>query len=574
MASRPPEHSSAEVVDLRQYLAVLRRQRRLIVLFTLAGLLAAGLYTYTRPPVYTATAKLVVQPTGINLSQAAPSGPVKLVSLPTEAEVMTSTDVATLAARALGSTATPQSLLERVSVSIPTDAQVLAVSYSDGDPRVAMQGAIAFAEAYLSFRQSEAEDSISQRAAALNGKITELNKKIRSLNQIIATAPHDSTTAGNAEAEKEQLAGQISLFQTQLADLAGLNTDPGQIVFRPLPPNHPSSPNHALGLALGLFLGLTVGMVSAVFRSRTDQRVYERGTLEEAIGVPVLAVVPRIREWNRRQTPMLVTLDDPKSPAAEAYRALRPALLVAAAERGVKSIMVVSPLAGEGKTTTAANLAVALAQADKRVWLISADLHRPRIHEFFGLDNQRGLADVLSGDADPWDATEQSRVPNLWILPSGPLPDNPAELLQSDDMRHLLNEEGDKFDFIVLDCPPVLAVADVLGLVSSVDAILFVADAASSKRDVLRTAREQLEQVRAPLLGAVLNNLAVEQAKLYPGYGYGYGDRAAVVGERVGQAERFSQGLGVDLDSGPLQVQESASTSTIIPSEQQVPRRS
>jgi capsular exopolysaccharide synthesis family protein len=233
-----------------------------------------------------------------------------------------------------------------------------------------------------------------------------------------------------------------------------------------------------------------------------------------------MTVIPAVPSWTDRSKPYLVTLEAPRSPAAEAYRTLRTSVLVSAAQQGVKTLMVVSAVANEGKTTTAANLAVVLAQAEKRVVLISADLRRPRLHEFFGLSStERGLSEVLRGDRRAWESLRSGRVEHLWIMASGKVSEQPTELLQSEGMRELLADQREVVDFIVIDVPPVLAVADALVLAPMVDAVLYVANAETTPRGAVLQARAQLDQVGARILGAVLNG--VEGASGYAFYGGG-----------------------------------------------------
>jgi capsular exopolysaccharide synthesis family protein len=185
-------------------------------------------------------------------------------------------------------------------------------------------------------------------------------------------------------------------------------------------------------------------------------------------------------------------------------------------------IMVTSPHAGEGKTVTTANLGVALAQAGKRVILISADLRKPRLHHFFGLDNHTGLTNVLSGGVSPWQAVKNTRVENLQVMPSGPVPENPAEMLGSDAMGRLLSVPTDMADYVLVDAAPVLAVADAATLAPLTDAVLFVADAQRTHRGSVEQARRQLEQVNAHIIGAVLNNFDPSKAGAYSYYRYSY----------------------------------------------------
>jgi protein-tyrosine kinase len=224
----------------------------------------------------------------------------------------------------------------------------------------------------------------------------------------------------------------------------------------------------------------------------------------------------RIR-WRRRPRSSLVTLDQPNTPAAESYRTLRTRLARLASQLDINSVMVVSAGVGEGKSTTAANLAVVLAETGKDVLLVSADLRRPRVHQFFGLPNRSGLSDVLADGTAParrrgavgTQAQKASELwsvaPNLWVILSGPLPPHPSALMDSDAMRQFLKEQRDLFDFIVLDCPPALVVADAMALAPLADAVLVVADAKESDREAVSRLREELDQVGGKIVGAVLN---------------------------------------------------------------------
>jgi capsular exopolysaccharide synthesis family protein len=291
-------------------------------------------------------------------------------------------------------------------------------------------------------------------------------------------------------------------------------------------PLSPSSPNKVLDGLIGLAVGLAAGIGLALLRERLDDGLRGRGDLEERVGAPVLAVIPKISGWRRKQEAKLVTLQEPKSAAAEAYRTLRTSVLFAAVQRGLRTIMVVSPGAGDGKTTTAVNLAVVLADAGKRVILVSADLRKPRINQFLELTNDVGVTSVLAGEVKPWDALQTPNVENLRVLEAGPVPNMPAELLASEAMGELVADLREVADFVILDTAPVLLVADALALSPLVDGVLLVADAESTSRSAVVNAREQLDQVGAPLFGAVLNDFDPSKARAY-NYGgyYGYRQR-------------------------------------------------
>jgi capsular exopolysaccharide synthesis family protein len=508
-------------VDLREYLAPLMRQKRLIILVTLVVLAAAAAYTFTRTPVYKATATVLLKPTGVNLVDLGALGSEKLLNLETETQLVKSTVVAETAITELGSDMTPAEALKHVSVNVVTDSQALEISYSDPDPVRAQKGAMAFARGYLDNRQSQAQDLVDSQVQLLNDKITEAEAEIQTLNDTLdASTSPTSADARDARTEKARLQSKIIQLQAQVDETELLNTNPGQIILVPQVPGHPSSPNHARDLGLGLLVGLGLGLGLAFARGRTDQRLHEATDLESALGVPMLASIPKVPDGSK-DGDGLISLEEPGAPAAEAYRALRTTVM-AAFHRGGGTLLVVSSLPGEGKTTVAANLSVMLAQADRRVVVISADMRRPRLHELFGLSNGRGLSNVLGGELALPDCVFATQLPSLLVCPAGPTPPDPAEMLQSERMQELLVTLRQTADFVIVDCPPVLTVADPLGLASMADAALFVIDSTGTKRSDVAEARYRLEQVGTTLLGGVLNKMPAPARGRY-GYGYGYG---------------------------------------------------
>lgn len=212
---------------------------------------------------------------------------------------------------------------------------------------------------------------------------------------------------------------------------------------------------------------------------------------------------------------ILVTRDEPKSPAAEAYRTLRTNLQFAALDTPLRVLLITSAGPGEGKTTTAANLAVAMAQSGSKVIVIGGDLRKPTLHLAFGLRNTVGLTNVLTGNVS-WEAALQpTDVDGLYVLPAGPIPPNPAELLASTRMQELLAELKEQCDVVIIDAPPVLAVTDA-GVMSRLsDGVLLVISVGVTPRDVAKAAKEQLEQVGARILGMVVNGLSSESGYYY-----------------------------------------------------------
>ncbi len=210
--------------------------------------------------------------------------------------------------------------------------------------------------------------------------------------------------------------------------------------------------------------------------------------------------------------PNLVTLTHPRSPAAEAYRTLRTNLYFSSLDKPLRTLVVTSAALGEGKSTVLANLGVALAQGEKRTILVDADLRRPSLHELFGVSNEKGLVTMFMDKvalANP-PLAQVAGIENLWLLPSGPLPPNPAELLGTRRMEEAIEALTARADIVLFDAPPVVAVTDAAVLGMRADGVLLVIHAGQTRRDHAQRAKELLEKVKVRVIGAVLNNAQVD----------------------------------------------------------------
>jgi capsular exopolysaccharide synthesis family protein len=477
-------------LDIRDYLAVLKRRKKLIAAVAFVLVALSVTWTLTQTKIYTATAEVLVRMPITSATDT--NGNAVGINIENERQQLLSTRVARVVQASFEPDISSGALLSRVEVTIPQDTDVLQIHYRDPSPAKAQEGAQAFAKGYLDYKTDQAQEVIADKAEVL------------------------LQTIESQQAQETPDRAAIAQLQTERALVLATTIDPGEITLDAQLPTSPTSPNLPMNVALALLFGVVIGVVGAYLRERVDDHLRGRNDLEEVLAVPVMTMIPSVPGWRDRDSTQLVTVATPRSPAAEAYRTLRTSMLVAAAERGIKTIMVVSSVAGEGKSTTAANLGVVLAQAGKRVVLISADLRRPRVHEFFGLGPERGLSEVLLGDRRPWESLKSGGTDNLWVMSSGHIPEQPTELLQSPAMQELITDQREVVDFILIDCPPILAVADALVLAPLVDGVIFVADAMSTPRGAVIQARAQLDQVGARMLGAVLNNVAAG------GVGYAY----------------------------------------------------
>jgi non-specific protein-tyrosine kinase len=284
-------------------------------------------------------------------------------------------------------------------------------------------------------------------------------------------------------------------------------------------PSRPVKPTPVRNGILALGVGLALGTGLALLFELLDDSIKSKEDLERVVGpLPTLGLIPAIPSWRDREEAVVVSRSDPASPATEAYRTLRTNIQFMGLDHPMRTVQITSCNASEGKTTTIANLGVALARAGQRVIVVCCDLRRPRLNEFFGVPNAVGFTSVLLGDV-PLSAALQPAPgeQRLVVLPSGPLPPNPSELLSSKRTIELITALQANSDVVLLDSPPVLPVTDAAVLAARVDATILVATARSTTRKEAARAAELLRQVDAPLVGTVLNGVGDDS-----GYGYAY----------------------------------------------------
>lgn len=302
-----------------------------------------------------------------------------------------------------------------------------------------------------------------------------------------------------------------------------------------LVPTAPIKPRPAMILFITLLLSSLAALGVAVLVEILDRTLKNEADVEQALGVPFLGMVPSInaagaRRRDRDDDPSrdLFVFNNPKSAAAECCRAIRTNLLFMSPDRELKRIAVTSSGPQEGKTTTCINVGVAMAQAGSRVLLIDTDMRRPRLHRAFGLSNEIGLSTVVVGETPVGSAIKTTDVPNLFVLPCGPVPPNPAELLHTERFREVLAQLGEQFDRLVFDTPPLIAVADAAVLSTAVDGVMLVTRFRKTTRDVARRVLRSLRDVNAPVLGAVMNDVDLESREYgyyyYRRYGYYYSE--------------------------------------------------
>src|SRR6266481_1410681 len=360
-----------------------------------------------------------------------------------------------------------------------------------------------------------------------------LNKQKQEANRLNENAIDYTLLKRDVDSNRQLYEGLLEKLK-QAGVTAGLRSNNFRIVDAARSPNAPVEPNIPRNLLFALVLGITSGVGLAFLLEGMDNTVRTTEQAQIISALPSLGMIPlgsksrnngngtnRLALTSSREVVELVTQVRPQSQMAESYRALRTSLLLSSLGAPPKVIMVTSARPQEGKTTTAINSAIVLAQKGVRVLLVDADLRRPSVHKTLGMGPRSGLSNVLTGSATVQQTIAISPIlPNLFIMPAGTPPPNPAELLASSNMKDVLNELREQFDHVVIDTPPTLSVTDAVVLSPRVDAIILVIRSGQTTKQALRRARDILMQVNAHVTGVLLNAVDLTSPDYYYYYEY------------------------------------------------------
>jgi len=385
----------------------------------------------------------------------------------------------------------------------------------------AYQGGLFSQQRVKSYQNLLISDRLAQLVAEPGLGLTpnQIRERI-SARAIPETVLLEATVTDNSRNRSRLVAATLA---TQFKSLVeSLETPPGkqdsavkvEVVAGPETAGAPVSPRPLRNLAFACLLGLLVGAAAVMVREVLDTTVKSPQALQDIAGAPVLAGVPF--DTSAKAGPLTMTRSGHNA-RAEALRQLRTNLQYVDVDRPVKTLVITSAVPGEGKSSTACCLAMLLAEAGQRVLIMDADLRRPRIAEYFGLEGAAGLTTVLAGKASV-DEVLQRYGTLLWVLPSGFLPPNPSELLGSQHMADLLNELRDRFETIIVDCPPLLPVTDAAVVAARADGALLLARSRKTTSAQVTTAVKALQSVDARLLGCVLNMVARKGPDAYSYY--------------------------------------------------------
>lgn len=526
-----PDEARHGVTTLRDFLRIAWRRKAILLVCVLLTPVAAAFFSLHKPEVYEASARVLL--TRQDLGSAV--NKIDDPTLNTDAE----RDAATQAVVARDPKIVREvvqgrpgdavaDFLDRSDVSAEDGTDILRFSVSGPDASI-VDEVNAYARQYTIYR-----GELSQ--ATLRESLDKITERLAELKRL----PQSDATDGVISALDTQrdLISTLQLLRSQPATVVKEAGAPVQV-----------APNPQRDILLGLVLGICLGLGLAFLIEALDTRVRTGDEIAERLGLPLLGRVPEPPRAVRGHDG-LVMLEEPGSPRSEVFRVLRTNIEFADLEHHVRTLLVTSAVESEGKSTTVANLAVAMARAGKRVCLVDLDLRRPYVANFFGLVGAAGLTDVALGHIGleralhpiavaeggplPASAAGVANEAVLDVLPAGPLPPNPGEFIESHALAAILQELRLRYDIVLVDAPPILSVGDPLALSSRVDGMLLIARMNVFRRPMATELRRSLTAARARVLGVIVTG--AEEDDGY-GYGYGYGYYASTA-QQLRETER------------------------------------
>lgn len=515
-------------LDFRQLMNIARRRLWIVFLLMIVAGTSAYISSSHQTPMYSATATVLINP-GVPGSSSDYNNLQTAERLAVTYEQLINTQsVRDRVAEMAGVDEFDEGVL---STSIVTNSRLIKITVHDTDPA---QAALLTNTVVTEFQNYIAElnvnraetirSGIDARIEALEQRQSEIDKQLTGLdakgNSTVQRQIEDLIAEGNSISQSLlDLNTSAITFDTQTAasSVQIEMADPAR------EPKSPFSPLPMRSLMLGLVVGALLGMGLVALLEFLDNTVKPEVNVQGLAGSPVLATIATAQDV-KAGAGQVFTMTQPRSSAAESMRLLRTNLDFAATMKSIRSLTISSPSPGEGKSTITANLGVVMAQSGLAVVVIDADLRKPTQNRIFGVDNAAGLTTMLTHPDQTWQTVAKKvALPGLYLIPSGPIPPNPTDLLSSDRFSHMLDRIKEEVDMIIIDSPPVLATSDALVIAKHTDGLMLVCQSHKTRTDALRHAAHAVQQGGVRLVGIVLNRQKGQHGASY--YGEYYGER-------------------------------------------------
>jgi non-specific protein-tyrosine kinase len=429
----------------------------------------------------------------------------------------------------------PKDIEKSISVQPVRDTQLIDLHVEYPDPEIAADLANALPQVFVEVSNQQQVARYQELKSSLQQQIQELGQEIQNTDadlQALADATDNESKARRAVLE-DRLAQYRVTFGNVLAQLENIRlaevnaSDTITVIEDAVPPSRdePVRPRKLMNTLLAAIVGGMIGLGTAFLIEYLDDTIRTPDDIARVTQLSTLGIIARDK---KNEDGGLITLIEPRSPIAEAYRTIRTGIQFASVDKPLRTLVITSAGPGEGKSTSVANIAVVMAQAGKRVVVVDADLRKPTQHKRWGIPNTVGLTGVMLMDVEELDDEnlEQLLTPtpveNLWVLTSGQLPHNPSELLGSQKLQQVIERLKETYDTIILDSPPALAVTDPIVLGQVMDGIIIVVDAGTTREPALIHVLSELEKVQAHIVGLILNRF---KSGSNSGYYYYYYER-------------------------------------------------
>ena len=490
-------------MELRSYLSILRRRLWVVVACVILATAIAAAITFLATPQYSASTTVRVLTIGSgSITEARPDINYTERLVNTYSRIITSGTVRAQIKDELGLEQMPV-----ITVQAIPGTELIRIVAEAPDPEdardIANSAAQVLVEQNMEFYSGGAGQTLQQiLSEQLTTAETELEQARADYAEALAASPQDQAalSAASQALEVRERTYTTLLTQYEAARLEeAVRANAISVIEEASAPNRPAKPRHVVNLALGVAVGLISGVALAFLLENLDTTLYTTEQIEHATQMMTIGQVPAAKE-----DLSIARLGSGHYPQLESFRRLRTNIL-ATGVSGSQVVLLTSAKRGEGKSTVSGNLAVTVAQSGREVVVVDCDLRLPTVHKMFDLPNKRGLTNILAGEVSVDEAIQYSAFPRVQVITSGPLPPNPTELLGSQRMMDLIEQLKTTFDFIILDTPALLSVADAAVLAPSVDNVILVVAQAQTRRGDVQAVRQQLSNVRVKSLEVVVN---------------------------------------------------------------------
>lgn len=531
------QNNRDDTIDLRKYINLLFRWWWLIILI---GLITGGvgyLISNYMTPYYSSTSTVLVNQSPATQTTDYSSVMMSERLAKTYAELMVKGSVLQQVIEELDLQLTEDDLTEMIEVKSIINTQLIEITVETPDPNLSANIANFVVAVFTNqieeiqgSRFAESKQSLLTQLADLETQIADIENQI---DRIVV--PDEKDKLEEKATQYRAIYSNLlqSFEEVRLAEAQSVSSIVQ--VEAAVPDPEPVRPRTMVNTVVAALLGglLVIGVIFV--REAFDDTIRSTELIYKDFHLPILGTIVR---HNHKKEGSLIALEEPRSPVVEAYRAIRTSINYASVDKPLRSIMVTSMDPGEGKTTTLGNLAVVFAQTGKKVLVVDCDLRKPRIHKVFGVSNSYGLSNILAQTVEiPLEqGMQHTKIENLKILTSGPLPPNPAEWLGSKKMKKILERMAEYADIVIIDTPPSLAVTDAAVLAPQTDGVVLIARAGQTRKDALKDTIDQLRSANANILGVVLNDLDVSRSAY--AYRYGRKSKYAAYNEYYGAGDK------------------------------------